>query len=432
MPRPIAFDLTHLVHRVAYDAPSGIDRVDLAYGRHFGFVPGKIAVAVHYAKGQPQVSAPPRLAEAVGRLEERWRETIGTDDDHVYDLTKRWLRGEPVVKLSTSVPALANVRHKFRIGVLPFLRYFRPKVLTDQSLSVPQDAIYLNIAQHALEHGEFFTWLDARRDLARVFFLHDLLPIDFPEFWWAGHEERFERRLKTMADHASALITSSGVVRDRAALEMKRRGKPGIPIFTHPLPSPIESQIPGADADDDLAGLPYFVIVGTIEPRKNHVLLLNIWRDLAARGGAVPKLVIVGKRGWENDQAVALIERCRLIGPHVLEVSGLSNSALRRLIANARALLTPSFEEGYGLPIVEALSLGAPVVASDIPVFRETAQEKAIFCSPIDGIGWRDVILGLVDPGGAPARDARALAAAYQPETTANYFRAVDAFLASL
>ena len=66
-------------------------------------------------------------------------------------------------------------------------------------------------------------------------------------------------------------------------------------------------------------------------------------------------------------------------------MSGLSSEALRRLLANARALLAPNFAEGYAIPLVEALAIGAPVVCSDIPVFREVTQDCATFLSPLDG-----------------------------------------------
>ncbi len=432
MVRPIIFDVTHLIHRFAYDAPSGIDRVDLAYGRHFGLTKGKIAAGIHYGNGRPQILEPDRVEEAVRRIERRWQETVTIDDDLVFNLTKQWLQGRPIVKPSNSESRVSSLEKKFQIGVLPFLRYMKYKGSTSRTVHVPDGAIYLNIAQHAMEHDEFFTWLTKRPDLQRVFFLHDLLPLDYPEFWWTKHEELFERRIRVMAEHATALITSSNAVHDRARIEMRRYGKPDIPIFAHPLPSPIESEESSLNFDAEISANPYFVVVGTIEARKNHALLLNVWRDLAERGPSPPKLVVIGKRGWENEQAIGLLERCRLIGSSVLEVSGLSNAGLRRLITNARALLMPSFAEGYGLPLIEALSLETPAVASDIPVFRETTQERAIFLSPIDGLGWRTAILELANVDSPLARKARAAAAAYIPQSTVNYFQAIDRFLASL
>jgi glycosyltransferase involved in cell wall biosynthesis len=162
------------------------------------------------------------------------------------------------------------------------------------------------------------------------------------------------------------------------------------------------------------------------------MLLLNIWRTLAAQGAPVPKLVLVGLRGWDNDQALQFLERSELLAPHVRMVSGLSSVELRQIIGNARALLTPSFAEGYGLPIVEALSLGVPVIASDIPVFREVARDCATFLSPIDGTGWRETIKAF--SGARPDLYAAALAQAknFAAPNWAGYFDGIEAFLATL
>jgi glycosyltransferase involved in cell wall biosynthesis len=428
--RPILYDATHLIHRYAYDAPSGIDRVDLAYGRHFGLKQGRIAAGLHYGNVKPQVLEPFRVAEAVRKLEDRWRETTQLADDHTFKLAKQWLQGKPITKPANVESPAATLHKKFNIGVLPFFRYAKRQSHSPDATAIPEGAIYLNIAQHAMEHAEFFAWLNNRSDLQRVFFLHDLLPLDYPEFWWSKHEALFERRIKVMAEHASALITSSKAVRARAKIEMARRGKPDIPIFALPLPSPIE-MIGDPPTPSELGKTAYFLMIGTIEARKNHVLILNIWRELASRGESVPKLIVIGKRGWENEQAVGLLERCHPIKPFVLEISGLSNAGLRQLITDARAVLMPSFAEGYGLPLIEALSLKTPAIASDIPVFRETTQEKAIFINPLDGLGWQKAILELA--ADSPfAQKAREAARAYVPQTTSTYFAAIDDFLANL
>lgn len=428
--RPIVYDLTHLVHRLAFDAPSGIDRVDLAFGRHFGLHDGKIIAAIHYGRQHPKVFPPSRLATAVRRLEEHWREFSSVDEDPIFRKANNWLRGFKVDSLASQPSLLQHKKHMFSIGVLPHLRYFNIK--KSVKLAIPKNAIYLNIAQHSLEHSELLDWLTNRQDLQRVFFLHDLLPLDSPEFWWAGHEALFEKRVRVIAQHATALITSSNAVRDRASIEFANRGKPKLPIFAYPLPSPIAVEETQSNFDAELSEQAYFVVIGTIEPRKNHLLLLNIWRRMALRKSAVPRLIMIGKRGWENEQVIGILERCSLLSQHVLEITGLSNAGLRRLIANARGVLMPSFGEGYGLPLVEALSLGTPVIASDIPIFHEVTQEKAIFLDPIDGLGWSDVIMDLSDRYSARALAARAAAQSFQATTHASYFSAVESFLASL
>ena len=158
-------------------------------------------------------------------------------------------------------------------------------------------------------------------------------------------------------------------------------------LGTEPLPA----AEPFAEAD----GRPYFVCLGTIEPRKNHLLLLNLWRHLAQtlEAGSVPRLIVIGRRGWENEQVVDMLERCPALKGHVEELNGCSDARMASLLRGARALLMPSFAEGYGMPVAEALSVGTPVICSDLPALREAGGEAPDYLSPLDGPGWQALIL---------------------------------------
>ena len=156
-----------------------------------------------------------------------------------------------------------------------------------------------------------------------------------------------------------------------------------------------------------------------------------MWRRLVAENRNAPRLVIVGARGWENEQVADILDRGEALKAHVVELSRLPSADLVELLAGARALLAPSFGEGYGLPVVEALGLGTPVVASDIPVFREVSQGRARFLSPIDGLAWLAEIRQLSeDDAYLDAR--RAEARAFSAPTWSGYFAGLMDFLASL
>ena len=116
----------------------------------------------------------------------------------------------------------------------------------------------------------------------------------------------------------------------------------------------------------------------------------------------------------------------------VLRVSGLSPAHLKQLIRSAVALLIPSFAEGYGLPIVEALSLRVPVLCSDIPIFHEVSQDKARFRKLTDGIGWRDDIVEMANPDSNLRSTYIERAKEFVAPTWQAYFRNVDLFLSSL
>jgi len=129
-------------------------------------------------------------------------------------------------------------------------------------------------------------------------------------------------------------------------------------------------------------------VCGTIEPRKNHVFLLNLWRELAKQSSEIPALVVVGKRGWNSETAIDMLERSPSLTRTVVEVSGLTTPGLKRLMDNAVALLAPSISEGFGMPLAEAAAAGLPVIASQIDPFREFPAANITLIDPLDGQGW--------------------------------------------
>ncbi|MGL4240622.1 MAG: glycosyltransferase, partial [Beijerinckiaceae bacterium] len=155
------------------------------------------------------------------------------------------------------------------------------------------------------------------------------------------------------------------------------------------------ADVPEPAHDERLAARPYFVMCGTREPRKNHLMMLNVWRDLAAHIDGVPKLLLVGGHGWGSELVMGMLTRSERLRGHVAHVETLGSPGLFRLMGQARALLAPSFAEGYGLPVEEALRLGAPVLAAANQAFHEITRGCADLIDPLDGPRWRDGILRL-------------------------------------
>jgi Glycosyltransferase len=210
--------------------------------------------------------------------------------------------------------------------------------------------------------------------------------------------ERFAAFLDALAAAPIRFHTNSADTARRLSAHAAAQGwtvegvEPAIPR----LAAPVRPTGPGGSLRPEVRALlesstPYCVVLGTIEPRKNHLLLLHIWREFAAEP-APPTLVIVGRRGWENEMVVDILDRCAAIAPIVREFGDLADAEAQALLAGARALLLPSFAEGLGLPLLEAGAAGTPCIVSDLPAFREVAPAGARFLSPIDGPGWKQAI----------------------------------------
>jgi glycosyltransferase involved in cell wall biosynthesis len=411
--RPILIDTTRLLTRLRHAAPSGIDRVDLAYARRFlGGQPDRRGVAIT-ARG-PRLVPADRIRQLMALIGGRWREEIAAADDPVLDRIRARLGGG-------ARPPAAPARRRALPRIDPAETLFRIAALSwPEAATAPRDAVYLHTSHIRLDRPERFAWLNDRRDVKPVFFVHDLIPIEFPEYGVPGEAARHRTRMQTVARHAAAVLANSDDVARRFTAHCEAEGwrRPAVAV----APLGVEEAFT-RDPPAFRGGRPYFVVCSTIEARKNHLLLLQVWRDLAgALGPDCPALVIVGRRGWEAEAAIDLLDRCPAIAPHVIEAPGLSTPALAELVRGARGLLMPSFAEGYGIPVVEALSLGTPVIASDIPVHREIAGGRATFVHPLDGPGWQAAIVGA----------AREPGPGYRPPTWAAHFRVVDEVLASL
>ena len=162
------------------------------------------------------------------------------------------------------------------------------------------EGLLLNIAHSGLESLEYGFQM-SRRSLRGVFFLHDLIPLSHPEYCRAGEDGRHQRRLQTMLSAGRGLVVNSAATRDALEAHAVSLGHRVPRCVVAPLP-PAHFPAPGRGQPLEK---PYFVVLGTIEPRKNHLLLLQVWRQLVEElGESAPHLVIVGQRGWECEQVV--------------------------------------------------------------------------------------------------------------------------------
>jgi glycosyltransferase involved in cell wall biosynthesis len=143
-------------------------------------------------------------------------------------------------------------------------------------------------------------------------------------------------------------------------------------------------------------------------------------------------LVIIGQRGWECENVEDMLERCGPLRGVVFEHPMCSDAELITYLHHAQALLFPSFAEGYGMPLIEALSLGVPVLASDLPVFEEIAGGVPEYIDPLDGRRWREVIEAYTPADSVPRAAQLSRLKGFRVPDWATHFAKVDALLESL
>jgi len=148
----------------------------------------------------------------------------------------------------------------------------------------------------------------------------------------------------------------------------------------------------------------YLLHVGACTPRKNVELLLRVF---AKARQSVPELELVQIGGPWTDAQRDYVERQNL-APFIQQRRGISRAELANLYANATAVLVPSFAEGFGIPVIEALACGAPVIASDIPVLREVGFEGVLFCSLTETSEWTRAVEELCGTRARPSSEIRA------------------------
>lgn len=425
--RPTAFDLTRLVTRLRHASPSGIDRVDLAYAHEFLGRRANSVGVVSTALG-PRVLPREEARSIVAAVEAGWVEDRPAAEDPAYRRLAARL-GAPVAgeAPAPATRSAASERDRRLIQVRTVARILaRSRPIS----ALPRDSLYLHSSHLRLDKPGRFDWLYDRRDVRAAFFVHDVIPISHPEYGRDGEAARHEVRMRTVGRHAAAILVNSEDTGRRTLALLDAWGFSRPPVAVGHLG--VEAAF-GREGPRLAPSRPTFLACGTIESRKNHLLLFQLWRVLAERhGAAAPRLVVVGRRGWEAESAIDMLERCPGVKAHVIEASGLSTHGLAALMRSCTALLMPSFTEGYGIPVVEAAASGLPVVASDIPAHREIAEGLALFHDPLDGPGWLDSIESLAREDSPLRMDLASRLIGYRSPDWPAHFAAVEPTLAAL
>jgi glycosyltransferase involved in cell wall biosynthesis len=297
--------------------------------------------------------------------------------------------------------------------------------------------VLLHVSHSDLDDDEYITsW--ARMGVRPVVMVHDLIPLTHPQFCVQGESSRHGQRMRNALRHAQGIVCNShDTLRQlRAFADAETIPMPPSKV-THLGLNTMGPTLPRTCPLTHWghAGTrPYFLMLGTIEPRKNHLMVLQLWLSLVNQLGVdkAPLLVIVGRRGWACDEAWDLLDHHQVLRQVVIEHGHCDDASLLAWMQHARALLFPSHCEGYGLPLLEALQQGLPVIANELSVFSELAGDVPDYVSVQDHALWLQKIKAYM-PTDSPERRAQCerMQAMTLPQW-ASHFQDVHGFVNSL
>lgn len=393
------FDVSRMLWRVFRGTMTGIDRVDIAYAEHFlEAIPDRIRfVAIDYWTGSFRMLPDYQIRRMIIRVSKCW-----------HDGTLETLR------ISSGLLLVRSVL------IAPLV----PKRRRDSN----RRTIYVNTSMHPTQWPLVIGRMLKRAGAVFVPMIHDLIPLEHPEYVppaWTNHHRA---RLETAIRYAGGIIANSETT--GVAIEKWTSGR--IPIMSSRIGVTIHDirRTPYKQVDDR----PYFVCLGTLEPRKNHMVLLHVWRRMVERYGEenTPRLLIIGRRGWENEHVLDMLERCDAIRNVVTEMGILSDEEVGSILLGSRALLMPSFIEGYGLPVAEAMGLGVPVICSDISAHREIGGDIPVFLDPLDGPGWEKAVMSYSAERSSCRTEQTRKLAQWNPPKWSDHMKDVVEFIESI
>ena len=285
------------------------------------------------------------------------------------------------------LPQAPNLRH---------VRLYTPSHHRWEHLTLPLELLTLRLD---LLHSPDFI-LPQRRPCAGVVTIHDLAFLRFPHLV-TPEAARYYSRIRQAAHSAERVIAVSECTR-RDILELLEVPQERVRVIYEAAGAPFRPLKLHPDERRDLRGRHlaagrFALFVGTIEPRKNLPTLLRAFRRMMERYPDLdphPRLVIVGEQGWLSEEVFGLLQELRL-AQEVAFIGPATSEELVWLYNAARFLAFPSLYEGFGLPPLEAMACGTPVVASTAGALPEVVGEAGLLLDPLDVEGWAEAMARL-------------------------------------
>lgn len=302
-------------------------------------------------------------------------------------------------------PAAYNVKPVYTKAGETFYRYaahFTAKFLgkdvgeadDDEAIVYQAGDVYicLDLLMDVLPHKKPFLNAMRNHGVSIYFVVYDLLILQMPHCFVDSLQHHYLNWINAVAEYDGALCISWAVADELDAwmIENGPARNREFKIGAFHLGADIDQSAPSKGFPENpslriesLGDHPLFLMVGTLEPRKGHKQTLDAF-DILWSEGIEANLVIVGKHGWLVDDLAERILAHPQLGKRLLWLDGISDEYLEYVYNHSHCLIAASEGEGFGLPLIEAAQHGLPIIARDMPVFREVAGDHALYFKGTD------------------------------------------------
>jgi alpha-1,2-rhamnosyltransferase len=283
---------------------------------------------------------------------------------------------------------LAKYKSIYPIAARMYKRFakYRPELLSYKLYArkvypSKEDIFFIGDAFWAEEYNEDFLNLLSKTNV--VLLIYDITPITNQDTHLDHIIKAFNAKFIDMVKNAKLILTISNSEANiiKNFLQSKNIEKP-IRAIRLGTDIKLSDKIKKPDVNMDFDN--FYLMVGTIEPRKNHLLVLEAFNKIWKEDKSVPNLVIAGRFGWKYERVSEAIYNSPFKDKKLFFLESPSDSELEYLYQHAKALIMASYREGFGLPLIEAMVREIPIIASDIPVFREIASDYPTYFNPYD------------------------------------------------
>lgn len=232
-----------------------------------------------------------------------------------------------------------------------------------------------------------------------VALVHDLIPLRMPELFTKRHLSRFRIFTKVCRHQADSYIAVSQATKADILHYMK--------VPEEKIQVIYEGANPNFTPERDEAGIQetmerfgiegkYLLCLSTVEPRKNMLRTIQAYEQYVLKKELPYKLVIVGGKGWNNGEIYDYVKEHDL-GGHVLFTGYVSNDDVKNIYANATLFIYASLYEGFGIPVLEAMQSGVPVITSNVSSMPEVAGDACVLVDPYQTEEIKNAIIKVLD-----------------------------------